>query len=195
MRPSACDTRVRFCVRHMLCRSAFPLVPALGSTNSAADCSALFAGFTATMTGSDVPRSCIIGYGSSPSRCGPWGQRAQRSNAGPPRYRRDPSLRDGVFDHGGASVPRIAAPNMLPSTLLTVSASAGYCLSRLNSPPHRLRCVRFVALVAAGSRNTHCRAARYGPTRAGLPPADRASLPGAPRAHPTELAGPPLSRG
>src|SRR5262245_20984155 len=24
-----------------------------------------------TMTGSDFPRPCIIGYGSSPSRCGP----------------------------------------------------------------------------------------------------------------------------
>src|SRR3974390_1277391 len=32
---------------------------------------ALFAGFPATMTGLDFPRPCIIGYGSSPSRCGP----------------------------------------------------------------------------------------------------------------------------
>src|SRR5580693_5940494 len=29
------------------------------------------AGFTATMASSDFPRPCIIGYGSSPSRCGP----------------------------------------------------------------------------------------------------------------------------
>jgi hypothetical protein len=45
--------------------------PALGSTNSAAGCPALFVGFKATMARSDFSRSCIIGYGSSPSRCGP----------------------------------------------------------------------------------------------------------------------------
>ena len=43
----------------------------LGSTGSAADRSALFVGFTATMAGSDFSCPCIIGYGSSPSRCGP----------------------------------------------------------------------------------------------------------------------------
>src|SRR5262249_41441346 len=32
---------------------------------------ALFAGFIATMTRSDFSCPCIIGYGSSPSRCGP----------------------------------------------------------------------------------------------------------------------------
>ena len=36
MRSSACDTLTRLCVRHVLCWSAFPLVPALGSTGSAA---------------------------------------------------------------------------------------------------------------------------------------------------------------
>ena len=38
---------------------------------SAAKGSALFAGFTATMAKSDFPPPCIIGYGSSPFRCGP----------------------------------------------------------------------------------------------------------------------------
>ena len=47
MRSSACDTLIRLCVRHVLCWSAFPLVPALRSTGSAADRSALFAGFPA----------------------------------------------------------------------------------------------------------------------------------------------------
>ena len=41
----------------MLCWYAFPLVPALGSTNSAADRSALFVGFPATMAGSDFSGS------------------------------------------------------------------------------------------------------------------------------------------
>jgi hypothetical protein len=48
-------------------------------TNSAAaalDAPALFAGFIATMAESDLSRSCIIGFGSSPSRCGP----AQHTN-------------------------------------------------------------------------------------------------------------------
>src|SRR4030088_1198703 len=68
-----CDTVARFCARPVLCWLAFPSAPALGSTDSAADRSALFTGFTATTAGSDFSRSCIIGYGSSPSRCGPWG--------------------------------------------------------------------------------------------------------------------------
>lgn len=49
----------------------FPLVPPLGSTHSAAGFPALFAGFTATMGESDFSGPCIIGFGSSPSRCGP----------------------------------------------------------------------------------------------------------------------------
>ena len=51
--------------------SAFPSVPALRSAGSAAGRPALFVGFTATMAGSDFPRSCVTGFGSSPSRCGP----------------------------------------------------------------------------------------------------------------------------
>src|SRR6266851_1402214 len=73
MRSSACDTLARSCARYVLCRLAFPLVPVLGSASSAADCSALFVGFTATTTGSDSPPPFIIGFGSSPSRCGPLG--------------------------------------------------------------------------------------------------------------------------
>src|SRR5262249_61625441 len=61
MRSSACDPLPRLCVRHVLCWSAFPLVPALGSADSAAvgstadcsapSCSTLFAGFTAVESG------------------------------------------------------------------------------------------------------------------------------------------------
>ena len=47
----------------MLCWLAFPAAPALRSTGSAADRSALFVGFAATMAGSDSPCPCIIGYG------------------------------------------------------------------------------------------------------------------------------------
>jgi hypothetical protein len=41
-----------------------------------------------------------------------------------PRFRRVPFVRDEVFDHGGASAPRITAPHMLPSAELTATASA-----------------------------------------------------------------------
>src|SRR5208282_1011963 len=70
-RSSACDTLSRFCARRVLCWPAFPLVPVLGSTDSATDRSALFIGFTATTTESDFSGPCIIGYDSSSSRCGP----------------------------------------------------------------------------------------------------------------------------
>src|SRR3989454_6574203 len=73
MRSSACDTLTRLCVRRVLCWLAFPLASALGSTGSAAVETALFVGFPATMAESDFSRPCIIGYGSSPSRCGPGG--------------------------------------------------------------------------------------------------------------------------
>jgi len=46
-RSSACDTLSRSCARRVLCWPTFPLVPVLGSTGSAADCSALFVGFAA----------------------------------------------------------------------------------------------------------------------------------------------------
>jgi hypothetical protein len=50
---------------------AFPSVPTLGSTRSATGAPALFASFFATMAESDFSDPFIIGYGSSPSRCGP----------------------------------------------------------------------------------------------------------------------------
>jgi hypothetical protein len=53
MRSSACDTASRLCVRPVLCWLAFPAASALGSTGSAADRSALFVGFPATMAESD----------------------------------------------------------------------------------------------------------------------------------------------
>jgi hypothetical protein len=56
-------------------------------------------------------------------------------NVGSPRFRRDPFVRDGVFDLGRASAPRITVPHMLPSATLKASASAILLLSRLNRPP------------------------------------------------------------
>src|SRR5665811_1270357 len=103
MRPSACDTRTRYCARCVLCWLAFPSASALGSTGSAADRSALFVGFAATMAESDSPRPCIIGYGSSPSRCGPDQQRACGRTWGLPVPAQGTSAHASVFDHAGPS--------------------------------------------------------------------------------------------
>src|SRR6476659_9954068 len=62
-----------------------PLGPALGSIGSATGFPALFANFTATMAGSDFPRPFIVGFGSSPSRHGPWRLSAPRSDMGSPQ--------------------------------------------------------------------------------------------------------------
>src|SRR5215469_3598251 len=74
-RSGACDTLARPCVRHVRHRFAFSLAPALRSTASAAGRPTLFGGFIAT-TESDFSCPCIIGFGSSPSRCGPVGSAA-----------------------------------------------------------------------------------------------------------------------
>ena len=160
MRSGAGDTLIRFCARRVLCWLAFPLVCALGSTGSAVDRSALFVGFTATMAQSDFPPPCIIGFGSSPSRCGPPALSSRWPDAGPPNFRRDPFARDVVFDPGRATVPRITALLMLRSTMETASAPATSPFRGSIHTP-RNRCVRFVAAVTAGSRNTRFQAARY----------------------------------
>ena len=69
IRPSACDTLTRL-ASGACCADPRSLGPALRSTRSASSEAAMFAGFLATMAGSDLaPR--IIGFGSSPSRYGP----------------------------------------------------------------------------------------------------------------------------
>jgi hypothetical protein len=115
-----------------------PSVLALRSISSAAGHPVLFADFIATMARSDFSRPCIVGYGSSPSRRGPLRHKAIRPDARPPRFRCNPFVRDVAFDPGGASAPRIAAPHMLPSTTVTVSASAIFGISWLNPTPHTI---------------------------------------------------------
>jgi hypothetical protein len=95
---------------------AFPLALALRSTDSAADHSALFVGFIATMAWSDFSPPCIAGVGSSPSRRGPLRHNANGSEMRPPRFRCDPFARDVAFDPGRASAPRMTVPHMLPSS-------------------------------------------------------------------------------
>src|SRR6266446_8352862 len=189
MRSSACDTPVRLCVRHVLCWPAFPLVPALRSTGSAAlgsaadrsawGCSALFAGFTATMAWSDFSCPCFIGYGSSPSRCGPpysahpTGRR--RPDTRYPRFRRDPFARDVALDPGGTTMPRIAALHMLRSTMKTVSAPA--IRSFRGSLPHPTQSLCTLRVRRHRRLTQHSLpGGSLGLTWAGLAPADRASF-------------------
>ena len=125
-------------------RSTLPPAAPLPSTPSATAhtlspraITALFGCFIGTTSASDsssVPRqiallACCRGPGS-PQRL--------RTRRRSPRFRRDPFARDGVFDHGRASTPRIAAPHILPSATVTASASTDFGFSRLNSPPHAI---------------------------------------------------------
>src|SRR5215469_14210424 len=75
-----------------------------------------------------------------------------------------------VSDPGRATAPRITVQPVLPSTVLSGSASAMSSFSGLNTYPIRSLCT-FRERRHRRPRNTRYRAARYDPTRAGLPPA------------------------
>jgi hypothetical protein len=72
----------------------------------------------------------------------------------------------------------MTAPLILRSTMSTVSAPAIRLFRGSIDTPCNC-CVRFVAVVTSGSRNTHYRAARYDLTRTGLSPAGPRQPPGA----------------
>src|SRR5436305_2090264 len=127
------------------------------------------------MAKSDFPHPCIIGSGSSPSRCGPGRHSALWSDAGPPRFQRDPFARDVALDPGGTTMPRVTALLMLRSTMKTVSAPASR--SFRGSLPHptqplcTLRVRRYRRLTQHSLPGD-----LLGLTWAGLAPADRASF-------------------
>src|SRR5664279_6657440 len=77
------------------------------------------------------------GFVSSTSRRGP-GHSVQPGEVRSPKFRRFPSIRNGVSDHGRAVTPRVTVPNMLPSTVTNVSASATLDFSQLNNPLHMI---------------------------------------------------------
>ena len=67
----------------------------------------------------------------------------QWSDAGYPRFQRDPFARDVAFDPGGTTMPRIAALHMLRSTMNTVSAPAiSSFRGSIPHPTHRLCTLR-----------------------------------------------------
>src|SRR5262245_52123706 len=136
MRFSVCDTVVRFCARPVLCWLAFPSAPALRSTGSAAVETALFVGFPATMAESDFSRPYIIGYGSSPSRCGPAALPNGRSRDLPVPAQ-GASAHARVSDHAGSSWPRDVAPGHVAFHLMHGVGTQNETLSRLNGWPMR----------------------------------------------------------
>src|SRR5215471_1630894 len=137
-RLSAWVTRFRLWVRCVLCWSAFPLAPALGSTASATGSPALFGGFTATMAESDFSKSCIGDYGSSPSHRGPSAQYSLRPIRRPPGSRtRSVRACQVLRPRRVGQVLALALLDILPSTTQTVSAPGISFLSRLNGWPAR----------------------------------------------------------
>ena len=117
---------------------SFPLAPALGSTNSAAGCPTLFAGFIATTAGPDFSRPFIMRFGSQAFRMRTRTANGLWSGVRSPRFRRDPFVRDVALDPGRATAPRIPAPHMWPSTNNTGSAPATFRISWLNPTPHTI---------------------------------------------------------
>ena len=138
MRSSACDTLTRLCVRRVLCWPAFPLAPALRSTNSAADRSALFAGFTATTAGSDFSRSVhhrlrLLAF---PMRA--LGQRAHRSSVRPPGSRaRSVRTCQGLRPRRAERALAFVAPSRIAFRSVNGVGARDECLSRLNGWPMR----------------------------------------------------------
>src|SRR5216684_8076210 len=110
------------------------------------------------------------------------GALCHRSNVRSPRFRRDPFVRDVVFDPGRASAPRIAVPHMLPSTLLTASASAISWISWLNSTPHTITVYASHPPSPATTQHS-LPGARYGLPGPVSHRQDNASLPGAQAIH------------
>ena len=128
MRACACDTASQLCVRTVLCRSAFSLVPPLRSTGSAAVETALFARFRATLGRSDFSIALIVGYGLRPSRQPPghdwrggrWrspGSRAKGFCACQGLRRRGASMRLAISTR--AVLPSVGRKTSAPRTWLT----------------------------------------------------------------------------
>src|SRR5436190_9493597 len=93
------------------------------------------------MARSDFSCPCIIGFGSSPSRCGPSYSaptRYRRPDPRPPSFRCDPFARDVALDPGRASAPRMTVSHLLPSIESNLSAPALSDLSWLNPTPHAI---------------------------------------------------------
>ena len=82
---------------------------------------------------------------------------ATAGQARSPRFRRRLFARDGVFDRGRATAPRMTAPHMLPSRFSSASAPRFSCFRSSIAHPTRLLCTLHTRR-RRRLRNTHYRA-------------------------------------
>jgi hypothetical protein len=145
-RSSPGDTLARLGVRHVLVCPVFSSAPPLRSTRSGSGRPSPFAGFPATMKGSDFSSPCITGWLSTfPMRARlywPWPEaRSPGSRA------RSLHTCWGLRPRRAGQPLALARPSVLPSAQCTVSASRGCCfrgsipslcapLSTLRQSPH-----------------------------------------------------------
>ena len=116
---------------------AFPSAPALRSTGSAAGRPALFAGFLATMAESDFSGSCIIGFDSSSSRCGPTVFLHWPNPRSPDSRTKSVHTCQGLRPRRVGRALALTRPSMLPSVIMTTWAPETILLSRLHGWPMR----------------------------------------------------------
>ena len=76
----------------------------------------MFAGFTARMAESDFSGSCIIGYGSSPSRCGPAQYRGRSTQRSPGSRARSVRTCQVLRPRRVRQALALTHPSVLPST-------------------------------------------------------------------------------
>ena len=125
--PVLCPARVSLC--------RLPLGPYPCSTDAASR-PALFTSFTATMAESDFPRPCIIGYGSSPSRCVPGFWRLVRRGISRFPCNELPHM-PGSSTTPGRLGARVHAPIRVAFRIATASAPGITIFARLNGWPVR----------------------------------------------------------
>jgi hypothetical protein len=104
------DTLAGLGVRRVLVCPAFSSAPPLRSTRSGSGRPSPFAGFPATMKGSDFSSPYITGFGSSPSRCGP-------GFIGPGRRRDLPVPAQGAYTHAGVCAAKRSRVRACPCCL------------------------------------------------------------------------------
>ena len=134
-----------------------PWPPPLAPPYSAVDRSALFASFAATTARSDFSSPCIIGFGFSPSRCGPpVGTRADGQTGDLPSRAKSIHTCQGLRPRRADRALAMTRPVVLPSAFRTASAPEIRPLSRLDGWP-------MCTPVNASSRTSRCATHDSGP--------------------------------
>ncbi len=133
-----------------------------------------FSGTTSPSDSSPVPRQLrLLDFLSRPGIAV-----ATAGQARSPRFRRDPFMRDGVFDHGRATAPRNTGAAHVAFGSVNGPGLCGFALSRLNSPPHTIA-VHASRRSSASAPQHSLLSRRYPLLRLVFHQLDHASFPGA----------------